>query len=114
MAINVNVCFVLGLPLPPISLSTTNCSSLTTTLSWDVIKTPSFPAESYVLEMNSEFTPNVYTTIEKSVKITDKKHTIKTLSPGAKLRFRVRGRNGLGIGLPSKPSPVCFTPEGSE
>ncbi|KXJ29080.1 uncharacterized protein LOC110252281 [Exaiptasia diaphana] len=103
--------FVVGLPLPPISLNITNCSSLTTTLSWDVIKTPSFPAESYVLEIGDEFTPNVYKTIN-SIKITNKKHTIKDLSPGAKLRFRVRGRNNLGIGLPSKPSSLCITTQG--
>jgi len=85
-----------------------------TNLSWQIVKTPSYPVTSFIVEMSSLFTPTVYTELSK-VDSAEQFVILRDLSPWASLTFRVRGQNSIGVGLPSLPQQArCITPQGRE
>ncbi|XP_048581998.1 uncharacterized protein LOC116611752 isoform X2 [Nematostella vectensis] len=108
--------FVLGGPVPPLSVSVSNCTSRSTNITWKTRSHPDgiAPPSSFIIEQASFFQPGVFSYLTEIKNEGFEQTTIDNLDEWNQLSFRIKPKNDKGVGFPSVPSNYsdCITRPG--
>ncbi|ELT96380.1 hypothetical protein CAPTEDRAFT_147499 [Capitella teleta] len=98
-------------PDPPSNVHLTSpCHTRITELHWHSISDNHPPVSHFIIQYNTSFNPEVWSTAKK-LSTGDRHYDRISLSPWGNYSFRVIARNSVGDSLPSEPSAQpCSTP----
>ena len=106
---------VLGAPLPPINVQLTDCSNHSTTITWDLRLPLDILPRAFIIEWRLKPNPSRSMLSElafsKLAEIpgSNRSYLVNNLEPWRYIEFRMRAKNSLGEGFPSKVLGGCIT-----
>ena len=106
---------VLGAPLPPINVLLTDCTKHSTNITWDLRLPSDFLPTAFIIEwrLKPYSTPSMLPELNFSklaeIPGSNRFYLVNNLTPWRYIEFRMRAKNSLGEGFPSKILGGCRT-----
>ncbi|XP_068752097.1 uncharacterized protein [Montipora capricornis] len=107
---------VTGAPLPPKNVQFTNCSNHSTNITWDLRLPPSdILPTAFIIEWRMKpngsrsMLPELAFSKLAEIPASNRSYLVNNLEPWRYIEFRMRAKNSLGEGFPSKVLGGCIT-----
>ncbi|XP_044174176.1 uncharacterized protein LOC114947269 isoform X3 [Acropora millepora] len=106
---------VTGAPLPPINVQLTDCSNHSTTITWDLRFPLDILPRAFIIEWrlkpnaSHSMLPELAFSKLAEIPGSNRSYLVNNLEPWRYIEFRMRAKNSLGEGFPSKVLGGCIT-----
>ena len=109
------ISFILGAPLPPTNVQLTDCSNHSTNITWDLRLPSDILPSAFIIERrmrpnaSRSMLPELAFSKLAEIPGSNRSYFVNNLEPWRYIEFRMRAKNSLGEGFPSKLLGGCIT-----